>query len=350
MRILFIGGTGNISSAVTNLVLERGHHLTIASRGTSLRADLPAGATHLRVDVHQTESFRAAILADVAAHGEYDSVVQWVGFDPDHVSDDIATFDRLTKQYVFISSASAYETPPGFYITREERTPLTNPFWAYSRDKAEAERRLRIAHDEHGFPYTVVRPSHTYGFSDLPAAITSWTHPWTWAERLLSGKKVLVHGDGTSLWTITDHRDFAFALAGLLGNDAAVAEEFHITSDEVLSWNQIHTAIAAAVGVSEDALAAQTLYIPTDLLVRFNAEAFEGPLLGDKANCAIFDNTKVRSLVPDYRPEHRLADSMHRSVDWFMADASRRTIDTAANELWDDIAARYERGVASMFL
>lgn len=349
MRILFVGGTGNISSAVTDLVLQRGHDLTIASRGTSARATIPQGVRALTVDVHQTEQFRAAIHADVIAHGEYDAVVQWIGFDPDHVSDDIATFDGITKQYVFISSASAYETPPGFYITREERTPLTNPFWAYSRDKAEAERRLRIAKDEHGFPYTVVRPSHTYGYSDLPAAITSWTHPWTWADRLLSGKKILVHGDGTSLWTITDHRDFAFAFVGLLGKQEAVGEEFHITSDEVLSWNQIHAAIAGAVGVSEDALAAQTVYIPTDLLVRFDREAFEGPLKGDKANCAIFDNSKVRTIVPDYRPEFRLADSMRRSVEWFMADASRRTIDTAANDLWDRVAANYERGVAAMF-
>lgn len=349
MRYLFIGGTGNISSAVSPLVIERGHDLTLVTRGTSAKAHIPAGARSIVADVHETESFRRAIRADVAANGEYDAVVQWVGFDPDHVSDDIATFAGITRQYVFISSASAYETPPGFYITREERTPLTNPFWQYSRDKAEAERRLRIAHDETGFPFTVVRPSHTYGYSDLPAAITSWTHPWTWADRLLAGKPMLVHGDGTSLWTITDHRDFAFAFAGLLGNEAAIAQEFHITSDEVLSWNQIHTAIAGAVGVSEDRLMEQTLFIPTDVLVRFDAQAFEGPIKGDKANSAIFDNTKVRNLVPDYRPRHRLAESMRESVEWFRADASRQSIDHEANAMWDSIAERYSRGVAEMF-
>jgi nucleoside-diphosphate-sugar epimerase len=349
VRVLFIGGTGLISSAVSPLVVSRGHDLTLVNRGVSHKADAPEGSRSIVADVHDTEAFRAAIRADVAAHGEYDSVVQWIGFDPDHVSDDIETFAGITKQYVFISSASAYETPPGFYITREEATPLTNPYWQYSRDKAESETRLRIAYAETGFPYTVVRPSHTYAHCDIPAAINSWVHPWTLVDRMKRGAPILMHGDGTSLWTLTDHRDFAYAFAGLLGSDRAIAEEFHITSDDVLSWNQIHGIIASAAGLDPEKIYDQTLFVPTDLLARFNKDAFEGPIKGDKANAAIFDNSKVRSIVPGYVPQHTFADSIHESIVWFMEKPERRSIDTESNAIYDDVAARFTRGLAAMF-
>lgn len=349
MRVLFVGGTGMISSAVSPLVVSRGHDLTLINRGTSVKADAPEGARAIVADAHDTEAFRAAIKADVAAHGEYDSVVQWIGFDPDHISDDIETFAGMTKQYVFISSASAYETPPGFYITREDTTALTNPYWPYSRDKAESETRLRIAYAETGFPYTVVRPSHTYAQCDIPAAINSWTHPWTVVDRMKRGVPTLLHGDGGGLWTLTDHRDFAQALVGLLGNEKAIAEEFHITSDDVLNWNQIHGFIAGAAGLDPEQVYEQTVFIPTDLLTRFNKDAFEGPIKGDKANAAIFDNSKVRSLVPSYRPQHRFEDSIHEAILWFMEKPERRTVDAAANALYDDVAARFTRGVAEMF-
>lgn len=349
MRVLFIGGTGLISSAVSPLAVERGHDLTLINRGTSHKAAAPAGARSIVADVHDTGAFRAAIKADVAANGPYDCVVQWIGFDPDHISQDIETFAGITGQYIFISSASAYETPPGFYITREDATPLTNPYWQYSRDKAESERRLRIAYGETGFPYTVVRPSHTYAHCDIPAAITSWTHPWTIVDRMQRGAPILLHGDGSSLWTLTDHRDFARAFIGLLGNDKAIADEFHITSDDVLSWNQIHAFIASAAGLDPERIYEQTVFVPTDLLVRFNRDAFEGPLKGDKANAAIFDNSKVRALVPDSQPLHRFEDSVHESIAWFMEKPERRTIDAEANALFDDVATRFQRGVGSMF-
>ncbi len=349
MRVLFVGGTGLISSAVSPLVVSRGNHLTLINRSTSLKAKAPEGAHTIVADVNDVAAFRAAIKADVAANGEYDSVVQWIGFDPDHISRDIDTFAGITKQYVFISSASAYETPPGFYITREHSTPLTNPYWKYSRDKAESETRLRIAYGEMGFPYTVVRPSHTYAKCDIPAAINSWTHPWTIVDRMKRGAPILVHGDGSSLWTLTDHRDFAHAFAGLLGNDKAIADEFHITSDDVLSWNQIHSFIASAAGLNPERVYEQTVFVPTDLLVRFDKDAFEGPIKGDKANAAIFDNSKVRSLVPDYRPQHRFEDSIHESIAWFMEKPERRGLDAAANALYDDVSARFLRGVGTMF-
>ncbi len=348
MRTLFIGGTGLISSAVSPLLVERGHDLTLVTRGSSLKASVPQGARALTADVHHAAEFAAVIAADVAAHGAYDAVVQWIAFSPDEVARDAEIFAGIAGQYVLISSASAYQTPPRHYVT-SERTPLDNPFWEYSRNKASAEARLREESAARGLQFTIVRPSHTYGYSDLPAAITSWTHPWTWAQRLIDGGPVLMHGDGTSLWTLTDHRDFAVGLAGLLGNPGALGEDFTVTSDDVLAWNQIHEHLAAALGVDAGRLAEQTVHIPTELLVRFDREAFEGPLQGDKANAAIFDTSKLRALVPDVATRHRFEDAIHESVAWFRADDSRRGIDAAAAAQWDDIAHRYRRGVESMF-
>jgi len=349
MRVLFIGGTGLISSACSPLAVERGMDLTLANRGTSAKATPPAGSRHLAVDIHDVDAFRAALASDVAAHGRYDAVVQWIGFSPDHISQDIDTFAELTDQYVFISSASAYETPPSHYIVREGTTPLSNPHWQYSRDKAEAERRLRVAGAERDFPFTIVRPSHTYGYSDIPLAVTSWVHPWTAVDRMLRGAPLIVHGDGTSLWTLTDHRDFAVGLVGLLGNPAALREDFHITSDDVLTWNQIHRYVAEAAGADLDRFEEQAVYVPSRLLARFDSDAFEGPLLGDKTNAGVFDNAKLRATVPDYAPRYAFKDSVHESIAWFRADESRRSIDHDANALWDSVIERYQRGVTAMF-
>ncbi len=349
MRVLFVGGTGLISSACSPLAVARGMDLTLVNRGTSSRADVPAGATHLTADIHDLETFRRVLNEDVAAYGRYDAVVQWIAFSPDHVAQDIETFAGLTDQYVFISSASAYQTPPEHYMVREDTTPLHNPFWQYSRDKAEGERLLRDAGASRDFPFTIVRPSHTYGYSALPLAITSGEAPWTIVDRLRSGKKIIVHGDGTSLWTLTDHRDFAVGLVGLLGNPRALGEDFHITSDDVLTWNQIHEYVADAIGVSREALAEQSVCIPSDLLVRFDRDAFEGPLKGDKANAGVFDNAKLKAAVPDFDPRRRFRDGVHESIAWFEADPSRQTIDAEANALWDRVIDAYTAGVESMF-
>ena len=345
MRVLFIGGTGLISSAASPLVIERGHALTLVNRGTSPKGAAPAGATVIHADAHDPEALRAALRADVAANGRYDAVVQWICFSPEHLAEDIETFADLTDQYVFISSASAYQTPPSHYIVREDTTELSNPYWQYSRDKAACEQLLREAGAASGFPFTIVRPSHTYGYSDIPMAITSWGKPWTIIDRIKTGKKILLHGDGTSLWTLTDHRDFAVGLVGLLGNPEAIGEAFHITSDDVLTWNQIHQIVAASVGVSADQLAAQTVYVPTDALVRFDREAFEGPLLGDKTNAGIFDTAKLGALVPDFDTRHHFAEAVHESVAWFEADESRRGIDEDANELWDRVIEAYTAAI-----
>lgn len=345
MRVLFIGGTGLISSACSPLALERGMDLTLVTRGQSARADIPAGARTIHADAHDAPALREALREDVAANGRYDAVVQWICFTPDHLRADIETFADLTDQYVFISSASAYDTPPPHYIAREAVTQLHNPFWQYSRAKAECESLLREEGVAAGLGFTIVRPSHTYGYSDIPFAITSGSHPWTVADRLRSGRPVIMHGDGTSLWTLTDHRDFAVGLVGLLGNPRALGEDFHITSDDVLTWNQIHGHIAAALGVEQAALDEQTVFIPSPTLARFDRDAFEGPLLGDKANAGVFDNSKLSAVVPDYAPTRRFADGIRESVAWFEADESRRGVDEQANALWDRVIAAYQDAV-----
>ena len=349
MRYLFLGGTGLISSAVSPLVVERGHQLTLANRGTSPKGSGPGSAHHITVNIHDVEALRSALAEDVAANGRYDAVVQWIAFSPDHVSTDIETFKDITDQYVFISSASAYETPPSHYVVREDSTPLRNPYWGYSRDKAEGERRLLEAHADFGFPATIVRPSHTYGYADIPTAVGSWVHPWTASHRLLNGDRMIVHGDGSSLWTLTDHRDFAVGIAGLLGNPAAIGEAFHITGDDVLTWNQIHGYVADALGIDRGRLEELTVRIPSDILARMNADAFEGPLLGDKTHPAIFDTSKLRALVPDFGTRHYFKDTVHESVAWFQADESRRAIDQDAIAVWEDVLTRWDRGISAMF-
>ncbi|MFW7414941.1 NAD-dependent epimerase/dehydratase family protein [Demequina sp. SO4-18] len=345
MRVLFLGGTGLISSAVSPLAIERGVDLTLVTRGRSARGSVPDGARSLIVDARDPQALRAAVREDVAERGRYDAVVQWICFDTDHLREDIETFSGLTDQYVFISSASAYETPPSHYVVTEAGTPLSNPFWQYSRDKAACEALLREAGSRGDLPFTIVRPSHTYGYSDIVFGIASWTHPWTVAERLRTGRPVLVHGDGTSLWTITDHRDFAVGLVGLLGEPRAIGEDFHITGDDVLTWNQIHGHVAEALGLSRDALEAQTVRVPTDVLVRFDRDEFEGPLMGDKANPAVFDTSKLRAIVPDFATRHHFADAIHESVAWFEADPARRSVDHEADARWDRIIHAYRGAI-----
>lgn len=347
MRVLFVGGTGLISSACSDLALERGMDLTLINRGQSPRAVAPDGARVLTADVHDVEVFREVLREDVASHGRYDAVVQWICFSPDHAHRDIETFADITDQYVFISSASAYQTPPLHYVA-SELTTLSNPFWQYSRDKATIEGLLRMAGSDSHFPFTIVRPSHTYGYSDIPLAITAASAPWTAVDRIQRGKKFIVHGDGTSLWTLTDHRDFAVGLVGLLGNAEALSEDFTITSDDVLTWNQIHEYVGAAVGVSAASVAAQSVFIPSTLLAQYDADAYEGPLLGDKANAGVFDTSKLRAVVPDFAPRHRFERAVKESIAWFTADASRMTVDDAANARWDDLIAKYERGTAPL--
>jgi nucleoside-diphosphate-sugar epimerase len=330
MKLLFIGGTGVISQAVSRLVVAQGHELYLFNRGN--RRDLvPEGAKVIEGDV------RDAATADEALRGhEWDAVVNWIVFTPEQAKADIERFRGKTRQYVFISSASAYRKPPRHYIITES-TPLENPHWSYSRDKIACEKLLMEEFRASGFPVTIVRPSHTYGDTMIPTAINSRTKPWSIVDRMRRGKPVIVHGDGTSLWTVTHNTDFAVGFAGLLGRPEAIGEAYHITSDEVLTWNQIYDAIGRAAGVQP-----KLVHIASDFIVSHWPE-MEGTLLGDKAASAVFDNAKVRALVPEFRPKVPFAEGIRRTIAWFEASADRRASDEGWNARCDRLIEAHER-------
>ena len=325
LKVLFIGGTGIISSACSELALERGLDLYLLNRGQSFRPT-PAGATVLHGDIRNPESARAA-LGDL----QFDAVVNWIAFTPEHIETDLALFNGRTRQYIFISSASAYQTPP-VQLPITESTPLLNPYWAYSRAKIACEERLMQAYRQDGFPMTVVRPSHTYDKTLLPM-----DGGYTVVNRMRQGKKVIVHGDGTSLWTLTHHRDFAKAFVGLLGNSHALGETFHITSDELLTWNQIFQLVAQAAGVE-----ANIVHIPSDFLARFSAD-WGASLLGDKAHSVIFDNSKIKRAVPDFVAAIPFAQGAREIMAWYDADPARQKVNAEIDQRIDDIIAAYER-------
>ena len=332
MKILMIGGTGIISSACSDLILQRGMDLTIINRSVSTKFPVPAGASHIVGDIHAD----AARLAESLRGQHFDAVVDWVAYTPEDIEHDIRLFSGNTGQFVFISSASAYQKPPAHYIITEE-TPLENPFWGYSRNKIAVEERLMQEYRERGFPVTIIRPSLTYGLSQIPLSGGSWQHPYTVIDRIRKGKKIIIPGDGTSLWTITWNGDFARGLVGLLGRQDAVGEAFSITSDEVLSWNQIFLEVGKALGLKMD-----IVHIASDLLAAYDADAI-GSLIGDKINSAVFDNSKIKRFVPDFKCEVPWAEGMRRAIAWHEADPSRMTIDEDMNRSWDTVIAAYQR-------
>ena len=324
LKVLFIGGTGIISSACSELALERGLDLYLLNRGQSFRPT-PAGAKVLHGDIRSPDSVRAA-LGDL----QFDAVVNWIAFTPEHIETDLALFNGRTRQYIFISSASAYQTPP-VQLPITESTPLHNPHWAYSRAKIACEERLMQAYRDDGFPMTVVRPSHTYDKTLLPM-----DGGYTVVDRMRQGKKVIVHGDGTSLWTLTHHRDFAKAFVGLLGNNHALGETFHITSDELLTWNQIFELVAQAAGVE-----ANLIHIPSDFIARFEPDWGAG-LLGDKMHSMIFDNSKIKRAVPGFVAAIPFSLGVREIMAWYDADPSRHKVNADLDHRMDEIIAAYE--------
>lgn len=319
MKVLFIGGTGVISSACTELAVQRGMELYLLNRGQSQRP-MPAGVKILQADIRQPEQAARAI-----AGLEFDSVVDWIAYTPEQVQADLALLRGRTKQYVFISSASAYQKPPrSLPIT--ESTPLHNPIWEYSRLKAACEALLMDAYRREDFPATIVRPSHTYDRTLFP-----FTGGYTQVGRMRAGKPVIVHGDGTSLWTLTHHADFAVGLVGLLGHPLSLGEAFHITSDEWLSWNQINEIVGEAAGVKP-----QIVHAPSELIARFDAQ-WGDSLLGDKSFSAIFDNSKIRRLVPEFRPVIPFWRGAQEVISWHDADPARQVINPYINAAQDQI-------------
>ncbi|MDP9936521.1 nucleoside-diphosphate-sugar epimerase [Paenarthrobacter nicotinovorans] len=299
-NILFIGGTGVISAAAAERVVALGHRLTILNRGQSAGRPVPDGAEVLHADIRDAEAVRGVLQGK-----EYDAVADFISFTPAHARAGLELFRGRTGQYVFISSASAYQKPPTTLPIRES-TPLKNPFWKYSQDKIACEELLFEAYRELDFPLTVVRPSHTYDRTKI-AMVGGWTD----IHRMRAGKPVMVHGDGTSLWTLTHSRDFAKAFVGLLGRPQAIGESYTITSDEFLPWNQIYRLFARAAGVGEPEL----FHVSSDTIARHSPEL--GPnLLGDRSHSVVFDNSKIKALVPDYRATIPFADGAREIVEW----------------------------------
>jgi nucleoside-diphosphate-sugar epimerase len=334
MKLLFIGGTGIISSACSDLAVARGHELFLLNRSVTTKLPIPEGATVLQADVYAEE----ARLTRLLAGQHFDAVVDYIAYTVDDIERDLRLFRDKTDQFVFISSASAYQKPVRNHIVTE-RTPLENSYWEYARNKIACEDRLMFAYLEEGFPVTVIRPSLTYGLTQIPFAVSSWQHPWTVIDRMKRGQKVIVPGDGTSLWVLTWNADFAKGLVGLLGNEKAIGEAFQITSDEVLSWNQIYLEAYEALGLEPN-----LVHIASDLLAAYDPHAL-GSLIGDKANSVVFDNSKIKRFVHDYACEVNWAAGVRRSLAWFEAHPECQSIDYELNATWDQVIASYARAL-----
>jgi nucleoside-diphosphate-sugar epimerase len=333
MKVLFIGGTGLISSACTRLAVERGVDLFLLNRGRD--PDRAQGAVTLVADLRD----ETAVARALAGH-RFDAVVDWMAFTPDDVERDFRLFTGRTDQFVFVSSASAYLKPLGHWLLRED-SPLANPYWDYSRGKIACEERLMRAFREDGFPITIVRPSLTYGDTQVPLAVNSWERPFTAIARIRAGKPMIVPGDGTSLWTITHNTDFATGLVGLLGRRQAIGHAFNIMSDEVLTWDEIYRQVAAAAGVE-----ATIVHIASDFIAACLPE-MTGTLLGDKSVSAVFDTTKIRRFVPEFQATVPFAAGIRRTVAWFDEDPVRQQVDAAMEARWDRLIAAYDEGLAS---
>ncbi|WP_458780770.1 SDR family oxidoreductase [Arthrobacter sp. D3-16] len=325
--ILFIGGTGVISATAAERAVALGHRLTILNRGRSTRP-VPEGVETLRADVRDVSAVREAL-----AGREFDAVADFITYKPDQAKASLDLFAGHTGQYVFISSASAYQKPPTRLPIRES-TPLKNPFWQYSRDKIACEELFFEAYREQDFPLTVVRPSHTYDRTKI-AMVGGWTD----LHRMRAGLPVMVHGDGTSLWTLTHSRDFAKAFVGLLGRPQAIGESYTITSDEYLPWNQIYQLFARAAGVPDPEL----VHVASETIAAHSDEL--GPnLLGDRSHSVVFDNTKIKSLVPDYCATIPFADGAREIVDWYDANPGLQVVDQQFMDLSDRLTGWARRG------
>lgn len=324
MKVLFIGGTGSISAAVSRQAIAEGLDLYLLNRG--LLDAPPSGSHSLIADINQPDEVRTALQGL-----QFDVVVNWIAYTVADIERDLLLFKGRVRQYIFISSAAAYQKPPAHYLITEA-TPLDNPFWDYARNKIACEERLHRACDEEGFPATIVRPSYTYE-TNFPVAIGSGGY--TLADRLKKGRPIIVHGDGTSLWVVTHAEDFAHGFIGLLGNQDAIGQAFHITSDQVQTWEQIYRTIAEALGVEPN-----IVHIPSDFIARV-APGLAGTLLGDKMWSIVFDNSKIKKFVPDFEARIPFREGICRTLAWFDADEKRQLINESVNQEMDHILTSY---------
>jgi nucleoside-diphosphate-sugar epimerase len=328
VKVLFIGGTGNISKSVSLACIERGIDLHLLTRGMR-DVEIP-GARMVRGDINRPAEIQALLEGS-----HWDSVVDWIAYTEEDIERDIGLFREKADQFIFISSASAYQKPPVQPIITES-TPLCNPFWEYSRNKIACEEKLSRAYRHEGFPVTIVRPSLTYD-TVIPVAIGGWTE-YTVIDRIKRGERIIVHGDGTSLWTVTHAEDFARGFVGLLGHPQALGEVFHITSDETLTWNQIYRAVGLAAGCEP-----HLVHIPSDFIAACEG-SLRGGLLGDKSHSVIFDNSKIRRIVPEFKATIPFHLGIRRTLAWFEADPARQIVRKETQEMMDRILKAYDGG------
>ena len=330
LKILLIGGTGTISMAVTRRLAAQGHEVFLLNRGTR-SAGLPESVTVLRGDISK-EAETAKLLDGM----QFDAVGEFIGFTPDQVQRDVRLFSGKTRQYLYISSASAYQKPLSESVITES-TPLCNPYWQYSRDKIACEEYLMQQYRENGFPVTIIRPSHTYDERSVPLGVHGKNGSWQVVRRIMEGKPVIIHGDGTSLWTITHNSDFAKGYCGLVGNIHAIGQAYHITSDERVTWNQIYQCIADTLGVPLKAC-----HIPSDFLAAISDYDFEGSLIGDKACTVNFDNTKIKRAVPEFRADIRADQGIRQTVQHILAHPELQTPDPEFDAWCDRVITAFE--------
>lgn len=336
MKVLLIGGTGTISMAITKLLLRKGEEVWLLNRGTRT-AELPEGANFITTDIGNEEE-----TAKKLEGMTFDAVCEFIGYVPSQLERDYRLFAGKTKQYIYISSASAYQKPlSDFKIT--ESTPLSNPYWQYSRDKIACEEYLMKMYRENGFPVTIVRPSHTYDERSVPLGVHGNKGSWQVVKRIMEGKPVIIHGDGTSLWTMTHNSDFAKAYVGLIGNIHAIGESYHITSDESVTWNQIYQIIADALGVKLNAY-----YVPSDFLAKTSNYDFTGSLIGDKSNSVVFDNSKVKRAVPDFVATTRLDMGIKLAIKNILSKPELQVEDPEFDEWCDKVIDSLEKAKASI--
>lgn len=338
MKALFIGGTGTISSAITRLVAQTpGWELSLINRGNR-NSELPANVKTIVVDVRDEQAVAKAIEGM-----QFDVVCDFIGFVPEQVERDIRLFKGHTKQYMYISSASAYQKPLSSpYIT--EGTPLSNPHWEYSRNKIACEELLMREYRENGFPITIIRPSHTYCERAIPVAIHGEKGSWQVLKRMIEGKPVIIPGDGTTLWTVTHNTDFAKAFVGLMGNKHAIGEAFQITGDENLTWNQIHEIVASALGVE-----LKPYHISSDFLSVVGKQYdLEGNLIGDKANTVIFDNTKLKRAVPGFCATTRFDQGARMAIAHILAHSELQAEDPEFDAWCDNVINAVENAKKSL--
>lgn len=332
MKILFIGGTGTISMAITRLLAEQGHELYLLNRGN--RNDgIPENVKTIICDIND-EAATAKKLEGMT----FDCVGEFIGFVPEQLERDLRLFKDKTRQFIYISSASAYIKPPVGHVITEE-TPIENPYWEYSQNKKLCEQYLMERYREDGFPVTIVRPSHTYDERSVPLGVHGLGGSYQVVKRIKEGKPVIIHGDGSSLWAITHNSDFAKAFVGLIGNQRAVGETFHITTDESVSWNDIYKAIADALGVT-----LKPYYVSSELLAELGKKYnFTGELIGDKTHTVLFNNSKIKRFVPGFKAEVSPHEGIRRTVEYIMSHEECQTEDEEFDLWCDKVIAAIEK-------